>query len=239
MSVDDLNSTADAVTSEVVQNREARQFHLFHSQNFTDYVSDALPKELLTIDAIDEAAVRIGMGMPALGTDERSSIVGREVCTAFMNRTVDSLLDTIIDELRGFDRLVMLRRLVANSLKAAAERDHWRRTSAAVLGLHGDAAETRDRFVEHMSAFAAAATTCRVLTEIALCVCPLAGGVACSDLDIRRLMARAALVCRIGGLSDAIYYNALTPEIRVSSLGDILVSDDFGRFVVEPTLSVR
>ena len=237
MSVDDVDRKTDVVISEVVQNRDARQFHLFHSQNFTDYVADALPKELVTIDPIDEAAVRIGMGMLALGAGERSPILGREACTAFMNRTVDSLLDAIIEELRGLDRLATLRRLVANCLKAAAERDHWRRTSAAVLGLHGNTAETHERFVEHLSTFAGAATTCRVLTEIALCVCPSAGGMMVADIDIGRLMARAALVCRIGGLSDAIYYNALPPEIRVSSLGDILVTDDFGRSVVEPTFS--
>lgn len=237
MSVDDVDGGTDAVVSEVVPNREARQFHLFHAQNFTDYVSDALPKDLVTIDAIDEAAIRVGMGVRASGAEDYSPIVGRDACTTFMNGVVDSLLDGIIAELQGFNRLAMLRRLVGNCLKAIAERDHWLRTSAAVMGLHGGAAETGDRFVEHMSTFAGATTTCRVLTEIALCVCPLEGGMVCSDIDISRLMARAALVCRIGGLSDAIYYSALPPAIRVSSLGDILVADDFGRFVVEPTLS--
>ena len=237
LSVDDVDRRADAITSEVVQNREARQFHLFHSQTFTDHVVDALPRELITIEPIDEAAARIGLGMHALGAVQGSPIVGRESCTGLMNGVVDRLLDAIIEELRRFDRLDMLRRLVGNCLKAAAERDHWTRTSAAVLGLHGDAAETRARFVERLSAFAGANTTCRVLVEIALCACPPSGGDACSDIEISRLMARTALVCRLGGLSDAIYYNALAPEIRVSSLGDILVADDFGRFVVEPTLS--
>ena len=237
MFVDDVDGRTDIVTAEVVQNPEARHFHLFQAQTYTDYVVEALPEELVAIDPIDEAAARIGLGMHASGADQRSPIVGREACTEFMNGVVDSLLDAIIVELRTFDRLSMVRRLVANCLKAAAERDHWTRTSAAVLGLHGDAAETGDRFVEQMSAFAGASTTSRVLTEIALCVCPLDGGDVCSDIDISRLVARAALVCRIGGLSDAIYYNALPPEIRVSSLGDILVKDDFGRLVVEPTVS--
>ena len=233
----DAVTRADTVVAEVVQNPDARQFHLFHSQTFTDHVADALPKELITIDSIDEAAARVGLGNHALDAQQCSLIVGRERCVGFMNQVVASLLEAIIEELGAFNRLPMVRRLIANCLKAGAERDHWTRTSAAVLALHGDNAETRDRFVEQMSAFAGAATTSRVLIEIALCACPLDGGVVCADLDISRLIARAALVCRIGGLSDAIHYNALAPQIRVSSLGDILMTDDFGRFVVEPTLS--
>ena len=233
----DAATRADGVVTEVVQNRHARQFHLFHSQTFTDHVVDALPGELITIDSIDEAAARVGLGSSALDTQEHSPIVGRGTCTQFMNQVVGNLLESIIEELGTFNRRRMLHRLVANCLKARAERDHWTRTSAAVLALHGDNARTRDRFVEQTSAFAGAATTSRVLIEIALCACPLDGGLVCADLDISKLMARAALVCRIGGLSDAIHYNALTPRIRVSSLGDILVTDDFGQFVVEPTLS--
>lgn len=42
---------------------------------------------------------------------------------------------------------------------------------------------------------------------------------------------------RYGGLSDAIRYNALKPEITISALGDILFRDDFGELVVQPMLS--
>ena len=237
MSVDHVDRRADVVSSEVVRGQDARQFHLIHSQTFTDYVADGLPKKLVTIDAIDEAAARIGLGTRALGEEQGSLITGREACTGFMNRVVDDQLDAIVGELRAFERLSILRALVGNGLKAVAERDHWKRTSAAVLGLHGDTEETLGQFVKQMGVFGAAAATCRVLVEIALCVCPLGGGVACCDLDIGGLMARAGIVCRVGGLSDAIYYGALAPKLRVSPLGDILVADDFGRFVVEPMLS--
>ena len=237
MSVDDVDRRADVVSSEVVKSHDARQFHLIHSQTFTDYVADALPKKLITIDAIDEAAARIGLGTHALGEKRDSLITGRGACTEFMNRVVDDQLDAIVDELHAFERLSILRALVGNCLKAAAERDHWKRTSAAVLGLHGDTEETLEQFVKQMGVIGAAAATCRVLVEIALCVCPLGGGTACCDLDIGGLMARAGIVCRIGGLSDAIHYGALAPKIRVSPLGDVLVADDFGRFVVEPMLS--
>ncbi|MBS7720185.1 hypothetical protein, partial [Vibrio cholerae] len=38
-------------------------------------------------------------------------------------------------------------------------------------------------------------------------------------------------------MSDAIHYNALTPQLVISPLGDILFKDDFGNNVVEPMLA--
>ena len=139
--------------------------------------------------------------------------------------------------LAAFERVSTLKRMVANSEKASAEEDHWRRTSAAVIGLHGHNKGTIDRYVEQVSKFTGAGITSRVLTEIALCVCPQDDGAQISDIELSKLIARAALTVRIGELSNAIYYNALSPEITISPLGDILFRDDFGEIVVQPMLS--
>jgi hypothetical protein len=147
------------------------------------------------------------------------------------------VLAEIFNTLRAFNRLSALTRLVANCEKANAEKDHWKRTSAALLGLHGNEPGTVDRYVERMSKFTAAAIASRILTEIALCVCPAEHGSRLSDIELSKLIARAALVVRIGGLSDAIYYNALAPELTISPLGDILFRDELGRLVVEPMLT--
>ena len=49
-----------AIEARVVQNNEARHFHLFHVQNFMDHVLDTLPETLIAIDSIDDAAAKIG-----------------------------------------------------------------------------------------------------------------------------------------------------------------------------------
>ena len=66
---------------------------------------------------------------------------------------------------------------------------------------------------------------------------PTEGGTQPWDIELSKLIARTALVVRIGGLSDAIYYNALAPELTISPLGDILFRDEFGRVVVEPMIT--
>ena len=88
-----------------------------------------------------------------------------------------------------------------------------------------------------MSKCTGAGIASRILCEIAVCVCPLENGALLSSIEMSKLIARAALIVRIGGLSDAIYYNALAPEITISQLGDILCRDEFGSLVVKPMLS--
>ena len=234
---ENLEQDAEEIARRVVLNQEARSFHFFHAQHFLDYVHDSLPKTLVTIDKIDDAAAKIGLGWRAIDKNQGCKIEGREACTRFLNKVVDILLSEISGMLAAFERVSTLERMVANSEKASAEEDHWRRTSAAVIGLHGHNEGTIDRYVEQVSKFAGAGITSRVLTEIALCVCPLDDGAQISDIELSKLIARAALTVRIGDLSNAIYYCALSPEITISPLGDILFRDDFGEIVVQPMLS--
>ena len=237
LGVENGDGAVEAIEARVVQNNEARHFHLFHVQNFMDHVLDTLPEKLIAIDSIDDAAVKIGLGWRVIGKDQGNKIEGREACANFLARVVDVLSDEIIDALATFDRLSTLKRLVANCEKASAERDLWKRTSAATLGLHGHNPEIVDRVVQQMSKFAGAGIASRILSEIALCVCPLEDGALFSSIEMSKLIARAALIVGIGGLSDAIYYNALAPEITISPLGDILFRDEFGKLVVKPMLS--
>lgn len=237
LGIEDYDGEAEAVEALVVPNDDARNFHFFHAQQFMDYVRDTLPKELIAIDPVDDAATKIGLGWRVLEKGQSNKIEGREACTGFLGKVVDALLAEIFEALKAFDRLSTLTRLVANCEKANAEEGHWKRTSAAVLGLHGDEPSTVDRYVEQLSKFAGAGIASRILTEIALCVCLAKGGIQISDIELSKLIARAALVVRIGGLSDAIYYNALAPELTISPLGDILFREEFGRLVVEPMLA--
>lgn len=237
LGVDNCNKLVETVEALAIPNNDARSFHLFHAQQFMDYVQDTLPKELVTIDPVDDAAAKIGLGWRALEKGQCNKIEGREACTDFLRNVVDALLSEILMALKEFNRFSALTRLVANCEKANAEEDHWKRTSAAVLGLHGDEQGTVDRYVEQMSKLAGAGIASRILTEIALCACPAEGGTLISDIELSKLIARAALIVRIGGLSDAIYYNALAPELTISPLGDILFRDEFGHLVVEPMLA--
>ena len=237
LDVENSDEKAQAVEAQVVQNNEARHFHLFHAQGFIDYVRDTLPRKLVSVDSVDDAAVRVGLGWRVRERNQGNRIEGREACNKFLADVVDVLVNEIVETLATFDRLSTLKRLVANCEKASVEKDHWESTSAAVLGLHGQNQKTVNRVVEQLSKFAGTGIASRTLIEIALCTCPPEGGSQLSRTEMSKLIARAALVVFYGGLSDAIYYNVLAPEIKISPLGDILFRDEFGHLVVKPMLS--
>ena len=228
---------AESVTKRVVKNQQARSFHIFHAQHFIDYVRDTLTEELVVINEIDDAAAKLGLGWRAMDKEQGNRIEGRDKCTKFLNTIVGILIDEVSESLNLYDRIHTLQRLIINCEKADVENTHWKRTAAAIIGLHGDSVETINQYVEQSSKFTGASIASRVLIEIALCACPLSNGKQISDIELSKLLAKISLVIRIGGLSNAIRFNALPPVITISSLGDILFKDDFGDLVVQPMLS--
>lgn len=237
LGAEDCEREAEAIEALVVPNDDARSLHIFQAREFIDFVRDTLTEKIIKIDPVDDAAAKIGLGWRVLGKGKDNKIKGKEDCKDFLNKVVDVLLTEIFDALKPFNRLAALKRLVANCEKANAEKRWWKQTSAALLGLHDNEQGTVERYVEQMDKFAGANLASRILIEIALCVCPAEGGAKISDIELSKLIARAALLAGIGGLSDAIYYNALAPELTISPLGDILFQNEFGQAVVKPMLT--
>lgn len=220
----------------VVPNDAARSFHMFHAHELIDYIRDELPRDLISINSIDDAISRLGLGW-RLHEGENDVLEGRDNCTSLLNKAVDTIVGDILGILGHFDRGAVVDRLLLNCLEAIRGEQQWKKTSAAVLGLHGHEPQVVDEIVADLSRFSGASICSRVLIEMALCACPLDGGVAPAEMELGDLVAKVSLLIRMGGLSDGIYFNALIPRLRISPLGDILFQDDFGNEVVEPTLT--
>ncbi|MCC5049754.1 hypothetical protein LLE59_20845 [Xanthomonas campestris] len=225
----------DGLVASLLPNETGRHFHVLHAHDFTDFVRDALPGEVLGIDEIESATQRIGLGWSVHDGD--NNVEGAEACVGLLNRLVDAQVGDLTSRLGELDRTALVERLLLNHEAAHVRELQWQRTSAAVLGLHGDSQDVRDAVVGQLSKLAGAAITSRVLVEIAACEAPLTGGRLPDDLQIQALLAQVELVTRLGGLSDGIHYGVLRPHLRVSALGDILLRDEFGREVVAPMLS--
>ena len=226
----------DDFENAVVPNDDARSFHFFQSQGFMDYVRQLLPGKVVSVDEIDDGIAKLGLAWRVRNPADGAKVEGRQACNSFLNEVVDFLIDDIKRELETLPRREFLNLLVRNIEKANAEEDHWRRTSAAILGLHGRSAETLRKYVHQTSTYAAAGIASRVLAEMSVCMCPIEGTTHPTGLSLTRLISRTLLVVRLGGLSDAIRFNVLQPELTLSGLGDILFKNDFGEMVVEPLL---
>ncbi len=234
--VDDPTVLARKLKTFVVLNDAARNFHMFHAHELIDYIREELPGDLIVANATDDAITRLGLGWRAY-EGEGDIIEGRDDCASLLNRVVDILVGDIVEILGRCERGATIERLLLNCLEAMRNEQQWKKTSAALIGLHGREPPVMGEIVEEISKFAGASVCGRVLIEMALCASPLERGGVPAEMELGDLMAKVSLLIRIGGLSDGIYFNALPPRLRISPLGDILFQDDFGNEVVEPTLT--
>lgn len=223
----------------IVKNKNARSFHVIYGHDFIQYVAESLPRKLCSLNQTDDAIVKLGLAQKASVKTANNRIEGVEDCCVFLNSVVEGLAIDLCKEISRFRRKHGLLKIYSNIAKAHAEEGDWRRTSAAIIGLHGDNPETLQVYTDQNSKYSAAIVTGRILIEIGVCECPEQSGDLLSDLELTRMMATAAVLYRLGGLSDAIRHHALSAELTVSSFGDILFKDDFGNFVVQPVLAKR
>jgi len=222
----------DAIVADVMPNEGARSFHAFEARGFREVVRDTLPKAQV-IDQFDDAASRIGLGWLARSRTEGAHIVGVAECTAFLNETVAAVWERLKSLLKTLDRMETVRRLILNWEASAAEAAHWRRTIKALYSLHADRVAVDAVAVDRLGRLTAAELASRLAAEMAICECPLTGGGVPGAIELGRLMTDAMLTFAKGGYSDAIKYQAMPAEIRVSSAGDILMQHDFTDNVVE------
>lgn len=223
-----------AMTSQIVRNAQARHGHAFMVNGFRDMVRTDLGGRVLTISREDDAYGRLDLGWSVQDRALGARLAGKEQCQPFLNSLVRHLEDEIVGALRRFDRRSMLEFLLYNHELAITDRDRWRRTSAAMIALHGDTPDTLRTISQHDFKLNAVFQTTRILVEIALCECPLDGGAKPGRLDLSPLMARAALLFEVGGWSDAIRWGMMKPELRITPLGDVHAQFNFLEHIVLP-----
>lgn len=224
----------DRVVDRIIGDKLARQSHALMTNSFRDYVRDSVHRRPVKIYGYDSSGIKLGLGWRVRGRDAGGAVSGKRECTAFLNSVVRCLEDDLCAELRGFNKVELIKFALLNHESAVNERDVWKRTSAAVLSLHDDRNATLQTMAEHDFELNAVFQASRLLVEFAVCESSLEGGKTPGSLDLARLMGHVLLLAGLGGWSDAIYWDAMEPHLRVTPLGDIHAETDFQTNVLTP-----
>jgi hypothetical protein len=218
----------------IMPNPLARQAHAFAAQKFRDFVHSSIPDRVVKIDKDDDAIIRLDLGWQVRSRSAGGQLTGKAETTSYLNALVKSVEEELCTDLRAFDREKLLARLLLNHEAAAADRDRWSRTSAAVLALHADRQSTLSTMAEHDFALNATFQASRVLMEIGICEAPISDGRTPGDLDLSRAMAKALLLFYVGGWSDAIRWDVMEPTVQITALGDVHAKFGYVDTIITP-----
>ena len=218
---------------EIVPSSEARHLHAFAPQDFRDHVRGSVPQKVAKISRFDDAAIRLGLGWHGLPRPG-GTVKGRDECTKVLNAITTAAEEMFCEQLRQFERHALIRRVVKNHEASIVDKSRWERTSGAVLDLSANPREAREEIYESILKANATGYASRVILEAALCECPVGVGFEVADFDLSNLMALAMTIHHLGGYSDAIRYEGMRPEIRISPAGEVQIDPAFLDAIVTP-----
>jgi len=212
----------------------ARHFHAFALSDVRDFVRDNLPDKGQIIEAMDDANGRLGLGWLARPRELGGEIEGLSDCRSYLSALVSAVASRTEVHLRGLDRKETVQALILNHEAVAAEMDGWKRTFKAVRSLSGNPDAAIKDIADRRARLNMASLSSRIAAEMALCACPLSGGLKPGKLDVAALMADAAELFYMGGFSDAMHAGAMKPEIHISPAGDVMMNHSFSDQIVQP-----
>ncbi|MEW9808153.1 hypothetical protein [Mesorhizobium marinum] len=233
MLVDGAEVNLTELLREIVPSPQARQLHAFAPQDFRDHVRESVPHQVVKISQFDDAAIRLGLGWHGLPRPG-GTVKGRDECTKVLNAITAAAEEMFCGQLGQFERHALIRRVVENHEASVVDKSRWERTSGAILDLSANPKESREEIYKNIWKANATGQASRVILEAALCECPVGVGFEIADFDLSNLMALAMMIHHLGGYSDAIRYEGMRPEVRISPAGEVQIDASFFDAIVTP-----
>lgn len=223
----------DELMERVVPSASARQLHAFAPQDFRDHMRDAFDGKVVHIGQFQDAAIRIGLGWHGV---ERpgGTIYGRDECKVALNKITQAAEEELCRELGQFELRSLLDSTIRNHEAAEVDKRRWQRTAGAMIALSDDELSLRSEIHDKTAKLNGVSLACRLLAEVGLHECKLRSGSNVADIDLSRLMSRALMIVHLGGYSDAIYFGAMTPELRISPAGEVQIDTSFFSQIMDP-----
>ncbi len=220
---------------DIVGDRYARQIHVFEGESYRDYIQSEVQEKPLVISPLVVNNLKYGLAWRQINREEAPlELRDEDSCKTFLNNMVLHCVNEIRETLKFYNRADFIKKVFQYYEANAKEDIHWDRTLPAMLAIHENKQDVLDVVSNKKFKRNSGQRALRLLIEIALCECSLDRGLEISRLDLVSLMAKISFVEYFGNLSDTIFYQAIEPWIRITSLGDVHSSPEFENDIVEP-----
>ena len=225
------NQSIDILLKEIFVNENARLFHFFKAHKYREHF-DISEKKPISIHQIDEQIIKLNLGWSCRDREEGNIVEGIDNCTKYLNSLMEVVWKNLQSKLKIIEREDLIKRLLINYEYSDKEKDIWGITFKSNLALHEDKDNLYQVAINKISEYNATSLSSRLVIEMAICECSVNCGKNVSKLDIQELLSLASFMHLIGGLSEAIKYEAITPRIVISSFGDILFEQSFNEMIM-------
>lgn len=206
----------EALVEEVMRGFGTRFFHTVPAASRGEevHIASALPAPRL-VQLEDLATSRFELARLA-GFNGPARPLSGEAASDLLGRAVDVLWFRIRDSLNHLDRASTIQMAMTELEAVEKERSSWGLTASAVIALYGSGLGTMRTFNQRESDRSRATTSLRVLVEMAVCAAPVAGGFACSSIDLDALCADIAVLIEMANVKDALYYRVAEGALVVN-----------------------
>lgn len=226
------NCDSDELVNEIVTSKYEKQLHLLASNSYEHFISKPL-NEAIYIDIFDNSLHCLGLAWGVIEERVATAIVGKQEAVSFINKVVAKVFSELQTQLKSFDLRQLIVKLAHNLIAVKQNEERWSSTQIAIHATHSNKENVQHVIDEERKIIKSASLATRLLIEIALCECK--EGVAEPDeIDISSMMTRAVSLFEVGGWSDALLYDLIPAEVRVSCLGNVLLNFDNVDKIVKP-----
>lgn len=181
------------------------------------------------------AFVKYGAVWTFKSRDAEHEIKGKEACHAFLKEYRDSLTQSLIADIRRFNRHSIVIK-AANAFQSARYEQYlWRSTIRAQREIRGKAAD--DIVLKKQNQINAILRASKSICEIAACEGSIDGTQKPSRRELEDLFAKALLLFGNGQIFAAIRGELIKAELKISPCGDVLSDRSILAKILEPSAS--
>ncbi|WP_420448082.1 hypothetical protein [Candidatus Palauibacter sp.] len=210
---------AQQVVEGVMQDRDAREIHMFRSRGPTDHLPNRPGPVPRLIQPEDVSVARVGLAWKCLERQREGRIVEGDSAQTLLHCCVDALWLLIRERLSKLDRLSIIGLAMRNLEAIHHERQQWRLTARAVLALNETREETLRIAADREGERTVAAVSFRVLIEMAAASGNRGKGNPARWAELDHLSAHVSALLGLASHSDAIRGHLAEPVVGVTEAG--------------------